>query len=254
MNNISLSLKQLSTLLTAFLFCVMTSPGIAAELIPVGTGDLNVIGSSLPEMGRDEDNLVNGSGLGVDIITSNLIVNTGQPNGNNWNTETSTADITFDLGSVFNIDFLQIWNFNDSFGNNDFGASSIDLLVSNVGTNAQNADFTGSMVLATLLINEATGSLRYFGENYRFNGKMASDIPEELGGDFNDFSDVNVQGRFVRLANLDGSDSFGGRTGLSEVRFYGTPVPLPGAVWLLGSAMIGLFAISRKKERNHLNL
>lgn len=252
MGNISQSLERLRALLAVFFFYgMMTSTGIAG-FIPIGTGDLNVIGSSLPEIGRDEDNLVNGSGLGVDVITSDLIVNTGQPNGNNWNTETSTADITFDLGSIFNIDFLQIWNFNDSFGNNDFGATSIDLLVSNVGTNAQNADFSGSMVLATLLINEATGSLRYFGENYRFNGKMESDIPEELGGDLNDFSDVNVQGRFVRLANLDGSDSFGGRTGLSEVRFYGTPVPLPGAVWLLGSAMIGLFAISRKKECNHL--
>ncbi len=87
----------------------------------------------------------------------------------------------------------------------------------------------------------------YFGENYRFNEKMESDIPEELGGNLNDFSSTNVQGRFVRFANLDGSDSFGGRTGLSEVKFYGAPVPLPGAVWLLGSAMIGVFTFARKK-------
>ncbi|GEM_PF-6316234 len=221
---------------------------VHAELIAVGTGDLNVVGSSSPETNaRDEDNLVNNTGVGVDVITSKLIVNTGQPNGNNWNTTTSTAGITFDLGDVFNIDFIQIWNFNDSFGNNDFGASSIDLLVSNVGTNALNADFSSSMVLATLLIDEATGSLRYFGENYRFNQKMESDIPDELGGDFNDFSSTNVQGRFVRFANLDGSESFGGRTGLSEVRFYGTPVPLPGAVWLFGAGLVGLIGYSRRK-------
>ena len=200
-------------------------PSGHAGLISIEVGDLNVVGSSVPEtIARDEDNLVNNSGVDLDFITSQLIVNTGQPNGNNWNTLTPTADITFDLGEVFNIDFIQIWNFNDSFGNNDFGATTIDLLVSNVGTNAQNADFSSSTILATLLIDEATGSLRYFGENYRFNGKAETDIPVELGGDLNDFSSTNVEGRFVRFANLDGSDSFGGRTGLSEVKFYGAPV------------------------------
>jgi len=150
-----------------------------------------------------------------------LIVNTDQPNGNNWNTETANTDITFDLGAVYDIDFIQIWNFNDGFGNNDFGPETIDLLVSNTGTNAQDANFSEAPVLATLGITHATGSLEYFGENYRFNGKLISDIPAELGGVQHDSSSISVQGRFVRFANLDGSLSFGGRTGLSEVRFYG---------------------------------
>lgn len=244
------SKRSINTLISLLLYLGLATAGHAG-IISIGAGDLNIIGSSSPEtIERDEDNLINNSGVAVDAITSKLIVNTGQPNGNNWNTTTPTADITFDLGEIFNIDFIQIWNFNDSFGNNDFGASSIDLLVSNIGSNAQNADFSSSMVLTTLLLDEATGSLRYFGENYRFNGKMESEIPEELGGDINDFSSTNVQGRFVRFANLDGSDSYGGRTGLSEVKFYGTPVPLPAAVWLFGSAIVGLFTITRKRSKS----
>ena len=224
-----------------------------AAPIPVGTGDANVVGSSPPEVGccgsRDEDNIVNGSGFGVS--GGKLIVNTGQPNDNNWNTETATADITFDLGAVFNIDFIQIWNFNDSFGNNDFGPETIDLLVSNVGTNAQDADFSASSILVTLPIAHATGSLVYFGENYRFNGKAASDIPSELGGVLHDYSGVAVQGRFVRFANLDGSLSYSGRTGLSEVRFFGTAVPEPSTLLLMGVCLAGLgFAQRKTKTRS----
>lgn len=45
----------------------------------------------------------------------------------------------------------------------------------------------------------------------------------------------------VYTANTDQLDFFG-------VRFYPTPVPLPGALWLLGSGLLGLAGI-----RKHLN-
>ena len=239
-----------SRLIATAIFLIYSASS-SANLVPVGTGDTNVFGSSTPEAGtfpgaRDEDNIVNGNGL--DTTSSQYFVNTGQPNGNNWNTETSTAYITFDLGAIFNIDFIQIWNFNDSFGNNDFGATSIDILVSNVGTNAMDADFSGSSIITTLSIDEAIGSLTYFGENYRFNGKAEGEIPSIFGGTFHDHSAVALQGRFIRFANLDGSDSFGGRTGLSEVRFYASPVPVPAAVWLFGSGLLGLVGIARRKK------
>jgi len=230
--------------LVAILF-FSTTPAWSA-LIPIGTGDTNVVGSSAPEFNRDEDNLVNGSGVG--LIGGKIVSTTTQPNGNNWNTLTEFADITFDLGAIYNIDFIHIWNFNDGFGNSDFGPESFKLLVSSVGTNAQNADFSGVSIVPTLSITHAPSSIGYTGANYRFNSKSETDIPSELGTDeLYDLSFLAVQGRFVRLADLDGAvKPFGGRAGLSEVRFYGTPIPLPAAVWLMGSALIGLIVIGKK--------
>ena len=239
------------------LACVSLADSECGPNIAVGTGDENVVGSSPPEGNRDEDNLINGSGLvscpqldWESVCTGRdglLFVDTGQPNGNNWNTTTDPADITFDLGAVYRIDFIHIWNFNDSFGNNEFGPESIDLLVSDSGTNAQDADFSEAPIVATIPISHALGSLFYLGENYRFNGFGLNDLPPELNSDppgapalpdtfrnvpvvptvYHDFSGVALQGRFVRLGNLDGSPNFGGRTGLSEVRFYGEFVSEP---------------------------
>jgi hypothetical protein len=220
---------------------------LQAALIPIGTGDLNVVGSSVPEGDRDEDNVVNGSGVG--LVDGKIISTTTQPNGNNWNTLTEFADITFDLGAVYNIDFIHIWNFNDGFGNSDFGPESFKLLVSSVGSNAQNADFSGVSIIPTLSIQHAPSQIGYLGANYRFNGKSEADIPTELGEDeLYNLSFLAVKGRFVRLADLDGAfKSFGGRAGLSEIRFYGTPIPLPAAVWLMGSALLGLVFVGRRK-------
>jgi len=33
---------------------------------------------------------------------------------------------------------------------------------------------------------------------------------------------------------------------LNEIDFYGNPVPIPGAIWLLGSGLIGIIGIRRK--------
>ena len=231
------------------------APVTKAALITIGTGDLNVVGSSPPETnndgGRDEDNLVNGSGMGVNI-DGKVVAASAQPNGNNWNTLTDTAYITFDLGGIYDIKFIHIWNFFDNYGNTDFGPESIDLLVSSVGTSALDADFSGVGIVPTLPISHAPDppgndtSLEYLGENYRFGGMTEADIPAELDGVLHNLSFISLQGRFVRFANLDGSLSYGGRTGLSEVRFYGDlieaiePIPLPASVWLFGSGLLML--------------
>ena len=60
----------------ATLFFFVLSFSAHATFIPVGLGDANVVGSSTPEINRDEDNLVNGSGLST-WFTGDLIVNTG---------------------------------------------------------------------------------------------------------------------------------------------------------------------------------
>ncbi|MDW3095413.1 MAG: hypothetical protein R8G33_07070 [Gammaproteobacteria bacterium] len=240
-------LNKIISPLATFTILMIISASSFASLITIGTGDTNVVGSSTPEVNRDEDNVVNGSGIGLDALTGKLITTTTQPNGFHWNTLTEFADITFDLGAVYNINFIHIWNFNDGFGNSDFGPETIDLLVSSIGTNAQDADFSQASVVPRLSIQHAPGQIGYQGENYRFNGKSASDIPDELGGELHDLSFLYVTGRFVKFSDLDGQDRFGGRAGLSEVQFYGTPVPLPASVWFLISALICLFTFGRNK-------
>ena len=227
-----------------------TSPSVpqAHLLVPVKLTHDRVLGSSPAEALRDEIQLVDESGL--ELVNGTLLVTTAQPNLNNWNTLTSVAAVTFDLGFEQDIDFIQIWNFNDSFGNNDFGATSIDLQVSSVGTNAGDADFSASPVLATLPIAEATGSLMYAGEGYRFNGHASpAMVPPVLMGVQHDFSAIGLHGRFVRLSDIDGSLSFGGRAGLSEVRFHRF-VPEPGVSAGLCAGVVLLAALGRRRPRS----
>jgi hypothetical protein len=40
-----------------------------------------------------------------------------------------------------------------------------------------------------------------------------------------------------------------GQNGLSFYSIYGSPVPIPGAVWLLGSGLLGLLGVKRKLQR-----
>ena len=53
---------------------------------------------------------------------------------------------------------------------------------------------------------------------------------------------------FVRSScDIQSNHGDGAFTGLSEVQFNGSPVPIPGALWLLGSGIIGLIGIRRKR-------
>ena len=82
------------------------------------------------------------------------------------------------------------------------------------------------------------------------------DIPEAPGGmdtmstsavDSEYVSQIDftpVQARYLRIYATAGDNSYA----VAEVEAYGQPVPIPGAVWLLGSGLFGLVVARRKKR------
>lgn len=56
-----------------------------------------------------------------------------------------------------------------------------------------------------------------------------------------DFS-AKVEARYLKIYATGGDNMYS----VSELQAYGTPVPLPGALWLLGSGFIGLLGLGRR--------
>ncbi len=69
-------------------------------------------------------------------------------------------------------------------------------------------------------------------------------IAEEADGIFAWFGPLDIEGDFAAGDSLYGSYGWGGP--ITEIT--AASVPIPGAVWLLGSGLIGLFSIRRKKK------
>lgn len=171
-------------------------------------------------------------GSGLDTSNANPLLWThdnGFPNGGGseffWHSiihdATNSADdvfITYDLGAVFDVNSVLVWNFNAVFSGGDEtnrGFNQYDLSVS-----ADNVTFTEIVTDGTL--NQAGGT-------------TAESVQT-----------INVAGSAngVRYIRIDADSNFGGVvTGLSEVRF--DVVPEPGSLALLG--MGGLALLRRRR-------
>ena len=133
--------------------------------------------------------------------------------------------ITFDLGAVYRVDGIVIWNHNAA-GLVSRGMRAIEIEVSENGTDW---DPAGGDVPAEL--PQATGLTTYRGNVYSFSGGWDGGIPAELPS--------SPMAQYVRIT---GTTSWGDAyIGLSEVRFTGE-IPEPGtfALLCLGSAMLAI--------------
>jgi hypothetical protein len=186
-------------------------------------------GSATPHLTSNANpvlGIINQSGLlahytsGVDdfntFVSGTTSTNGAEANGywpNLGSTPTQLGNFYFDLGSAHTINALAIW---DSFGSS---ALSTFQIYSSTDSNFSSVTNLGS---------------------YTIQGNYGSDI-----GQIFSFVQTNAQFFEIQVTSNWGYTS---RTYINEVAFSSlSSVPLPSAVWLFGSALIGFIGFNRKK-------
>lgn len=201
-------------------------PAQGATITPVsGTA------SSNEEALVGPDRAINGSGLTLSSPLESSTHSNGDPGGGGslmfWISAEVAPTVDFDLGNIYDVDSLVLWNFNVHVGSTD---------ETNRGVNGFN-------LIAS--VNSTFGD----GDDVNFNGLTAT----EGGGTNSEAGQVfNMTGaNGVQHVRIDVQTNYGGpKTGLSEVRFTGTLVPEPASALMASLAgMIGV-AVFRRRRRS----
>lgn len=145
-----------------------------------------------------------------------------------WESDnTGPATISFTLSGLTELTGMHVWNYNgdtiDSVRNYR-SAKNVDVYVSADGMNF------GASPTESFIFAEAPHLDTYAGEDYYFSAPVLAKAV-----------------KFVINSNFQYSD--GSYSGLSEVRFMGTPTPEPSTVVLATTALIGLLAYAWRKRR-----
>lgn len=147
------------------------------------------------------------------------------PGGNSWQTitQSGTGTIVFDLGTSYKLDKLHVWNLNFYAPYNGRGAYQVDIF-----TSADNSVW--NLEENSYVFSQATG----------LDGDQGFDI----------MASQWQEGRYIKfdILNNFGTNDNAGHVGLSEVQFYSSSsVPIPAAVWLFGSGLLGLIGVRGRK-------
>ena len=197
--------------LLVFLSVMMVFSVMARHAIASSINVVSVIASSTYS-GWNVDNIINGAGLNGSPPLHDQIAN-----DNAWMSDRNdtTGWLIFDLGSTYTVISTDVWQYGH-WNVNPRGVRDFQILSSINGT-----DYT-FVADATL---QKVGATPNAAESFSLSTNASYimfDIQSNWGG-----------GTF---------------TGLSEVQFNGSPVPIPGAVWLLGSGLIAMVGIRRRKK------
>lgn len=182
----------------ALLAGLATLPANASISIDPTTG-VYVSSEFTPGAGRLGDYLVDGSGLTADQHNT-------LPDGFMWHTnlEVATGWVLFDLGAVYQVNSIDVWNHNSSIGSNETRRGVNDVTVK-YGTALYGSTNTATANTVAGITNfaEATGLATYTGQT------------------FNAFAPFTAQFIAFEIDSNHAGDNF---VGLSEVQFSGTLV------------------------------
>ncbi|MFK7911655.1 MAG: PEP-CTERM sorting domain-containing protein [Akkermansiaceae bacterium] len=191
-----------------------------AAVITIPTGNVTASSEIGGTFNRQDDFLVDGSGLSGGTHVTAVQPNMWLSSGTAFGGDDPDPSVTFDLGAVYTINSFHVWNYNEAPPN--LTARGVNSVSVEYGTTVG----LGSTVSGITNFAEADGLNTYAGENFSgftaFNARYIKfDINSNHGGDNNFY-------------------------GLSEVQFDGVLVPEPSSSALLGLA--GLALILRRRR------
>ncbi len=209
-----------ATFLAAMAAALTSAPLAEAAIITIAPGNVTASSQIGAPFDRQDDYLVDGSGLTGGQHTTAVQPNMWLSTGNGFGGIDPDPSVTFDLGAVYTISSFRVWNYNESPPNlTNRGVNGVSVLF---GTTPA----LGSTVPGITNFAQADGLNTYAGQN------------------FNAFAPFNA--RYIKFdinSNYGDTNTF---YGLSEVQFDGVLVPEPGSLALLGLGSMGLLLRRRR--------
>lgn len=145
---------------------------------------------------------------------SYLAANDWFSSGSNWY---QNATIEFDLGSVKSVDGFALWN-----------EENAGIRQANVSISSDGVNFTSLMTVNPLWNNWT----------------VTQYLPETFG-----FTAVDARYFRMELISCPPNSGVGWYCSMGEIAFSVSAVPVPPAVWLFGSGLLGLVGIARREAR-----
>lgn len=191
-----------------------------AQVIAIDPSNVTASTEISGNFDRHDDYLVDGSGLnGLGQHTGAVEPNMWLSQGTAFGGDDPDPFVLFDLGDVYKITSIQVWNYNENPPNlTGRGVNAVTVEYGQTGA-------LGSTVPGITNFAQADGAETYTGEV------------------FNAFAPFEA--RFIKFdidSNHGGDNNF---YGLSEVQFTGTLVPEPTSLALLG---LGGFCLARRRR------
>ena len=200
---VALTLLPAALLLASTLGSALHAGVIPGVIVSSASSKWYSVTTSNPDY-RDQTNLVNGTGLRGDVLTTIpggsmwLATNAVYPPLTSTNQLVGSAFVTFDLGSVTEVDTMKVWNYNET-ANRQRGVKVADISYSTDGTT-----FTTNLPAYTF--NVAPGTYSAFPQLIPMGGVQAR------------YVQINVNTNY----GLTGSFAKDLQVGLGKVRFINT--------------------------------